>query len=135
MRTAAKLGTAGLAGAGLLLALTAAQRPSVLSQTRAGLWELSGLPGDVRRKRLCIRNPDLLMQVEHRRSNCTRTIVRDQPTSAEVHYTCTGSSGFGRSTIDMLTPRSLRVETQGISGNAPFHYVLQARRIGNCPGH
>ena len=63
--------------------------------------------------------------------NCTRVVIRDQRTSAEVHYTCAGG-GFGQTTIGMLTPRSLRIETQGISDNAPFHYVLQARRVGNC---
>ena len=32
----------------------------------------------------------------------------------------------------MLTPRSLRIETQGISDSLPFNYVLQARRVGDC---
>ena len=35
------IGTAGL----LLAALAAADRPSLLSRTSAGLWELSGIPG------------------------------------------------------------------------------------------
>ena len=50
---------------------------------------------------------------------------------AEIHYTCQ-SGAFGQSNVELLTPRSLRIETQGISDNAPFHYVLQARRLGNC---
>jgi hypothetical protein len=58
-------------------------------------------------------------------------VIRDQPTVSEVHYTCSGG-GFGQTTIGLLTPRSLRIETQGISKNAPFHYVLQARRMGDC---
>lgn len=134
MKTAAKLSAIGTASAALLLALTAADRPSVLSRTSPGLWELSGGPGSSRQSRQCVRDTALLAQIEHRRSNCTRVVVRDQPTSAEVHYTCP-AGGFGRTTITMLTPRSFRIETQGISSGAPFHYVLQARRVGNCPVH
>ena len=29
-------------------------------------------------------------------------------------------------------PRSMRIETQGISGNLPFNYQLHARRVGDC---
>jgi hypothetical protein len=57
--------------------------------------------------------------------------VRNLQSRAEIHYTC-GEGAFGQSTVELLTPRSLRIETQGISDNAPFHYVLQARRLGNC---
>jgi hypothetical protein len=32
----------------------------------------------------------------------------------------------------LITPRSIRIETQGISGDLPFNYVLQARRVGDC---
>jgi hypothetical protein len=34
--------------------------------------------------------------------------------------------------MTVITPRSIRIETQGISGDLPFNYVLQARRIGEC---
>jgi len=33
----------------------------------------------------------------------------------------------------LITPRSIRIETQGISDNLPFNYVIQARRVGDCP--
>jgi len=26
----------------------------------------------------------------------------------------------------------MRIDTQGISGNLPFHYQLHARRVGDC---
>jgi len=48
-----------------------------------------------------------------------------------IHYSCPGNE-FGRSTMTVITPRSLRIETQGISDNLPFAYVLQARRVGEC---
>lgn len=126
-RNAAWVGGAGV----ILLALAAATRPAVLAQARGGLWEIRVLPSAATPQRLCVADPALLAQFEHRRSNCTRVIIRDQPGFAEVHYTCTGR-GFGRTEITSMTPRSLRVHTQGISADAPFNYVFQARRIGDC---
>jgi hypothetical protein len=113
----------------LLLVLTAAIRPAVFTQTTGGLWEVSRAEGG--RRTLCVADPMLLAQYEHLRGNCARDVIRDQQSRAEIHYTCTGGA-FGQTTVQLLTPRSLRIETQGISDNAPFHYVLQARRLGNC---
>jgi hypothetical protein len=113
----------------LLLGLTAAVRPTIFSQTTGGLWEVSR--GNEFRRSVCVPDPVALAQFEHLRANCARDIVRDQQRRAEIHYTCAGGA-FGQSTVDLITPRALRIETQGISGNAPFHYVLQARRVGNC---
>jgi hypothetical protein len=119
-----------VAGAALaLLGLTAAVRPTIFSQTTGGLWEVSR--GNEFRRSVCVPDPVVLAQFEHLRANCARDIVRDQQRRAEIHYTCAGGA-FGQSTVDLITPRALRIETQGISGNAPFHYVLQARRVGNC---
>ncbi|GAA4758079.1 hypothetical protein GCM10023264_27870 [Sphingomonas daechungensis] len=122
--------TTGVCAAAVaLLALTAAARPAVFMQTSGGLWEVSRADGG--RRNICIADPAVLSQYEHLRSNCSREIIRDQQSRTEVHYTCTGGA-FGQSNVQLITPRSLRIETQGISNNAPFHYVLQARRIGNC---
>ncbi|MGE5601054.1 MAG: hypothetical protein ACM3X2_05955 [Pseudomonadota bacterium] len=122
--------TVRVAGAALaLLGLTAAVRPTIFSQTTGGLWEVSR--GNEFRRSVCVPDPVVLAQFEHLRANCARDIVRDQQRRAEIHYTCAGGA-FGQSTVDLITPRALRIETQGISGNAPFHYVLQARRVGNC---
>jgi hypothetical protein len=117
-----------LAGAGLV----AAAAPSALSQAQGGLWEVSraGSPP----VRLCLANPQVLAQFEHRRASCSRTVLRDSGLSARIHYTC-GGGGFGESNLTLVTPRSLRVETQGITGDGPFKYVFQARRVGDCPGH
>lgn len=112
-----------------LFALTAAVRPAVFEQTTGGLWEVSRANGG--RRNICIADPSALVQYENLRASCTRDIVRESPTSAEIHYSCQ-SGAFGQSTVELITPRSLRIETQGISGNAPFHYVIQARRLGSC---
>jgi len=113
----------------LPFALTAAARPALFTQTTGGLWEVSRSSGG--RRNVCVPDPAMLSQYEHLRGKCARDVVRDQRTRAEVHYTCQGGA-FGQSTVELITPRSLRIETQGISNSAPFHYVLQARRLGNC---
>ena len=58
-------------------------------------------------------------------------MISDRGNSIVIQYGC-GPAGFGRTKIDVLTPRSLRISTQGISDGLPFNYVLQARRIGDC---
>ena len=68
------------------------------------------------------------------RSNGEQVVISDSPTSTVIDYTC-ANGGFGRSKLTLLTPRSLRIETQGISANYPFNYVIQARRVGNCTAH
>lgn len=113
----------------VLLSLAAAVRPAVFTQTGGGLWEVTRNNGG--RRNVCVADPAVLSQYEHLRSTCSRDVVRNGQSRAEIHYTCTGGA-FGQSTVELITPRSLRIETQGISNNAPFHYVLQARRLGNC---
>ena len=122
--------TSRLAGAAIvLIALTAAVRPAVFSQTVGGLWEISRSDGG--RRNICIPDPVVLAQYEHLKARCSRDVIRDLQGRAEISYSCAGGN-FGQSKVEQITPRSLRIETQGISGDAPFHYVLQARRIGNC---
>jgi len=124
--------------AGGLLALAtvaaAAAVPKALVGVSPGLWEITGQPLRQRPAQLCIADLASLAQFEHRRSRCTRVVIRDLPTSTEIHYTCT-DGGFGRSTIKRITTKSLRIDTQGISGSYPFNYVMQARRIGECQSH
>jgi len=121
-----------IAGAAAVLALGAAQRPAALAQASPGLWELSGVPGSKAPVRQCIADIGALAQFEHRNASCKRSVVSDSASSTVVEYTCPGG-GFGHSQIDVITPRSLRISTQGISENLPFNYVLQAHRVGDCP--
>lgn len=125
-----KMMTAGMAGAALVLLLTAATRPASLSNVMGGLYEIDTI-GKGDRPRLCVADPMLFTNYEHRGRACTRTVISDGPKGAIVEYNCPGR-GFGRSTVKALTPKSLRVDTQGISGGAPFQYVFQARRVGDC---
>ena len=129
-RAVAALSLAGAALAGA--AVIAAPRPAALAQAVPGLWEVAGYPGAKGPARECIADLVQLAQYEHRHQRCTSSLVNDRPPSTTIEYSCQGG-GFGRSTLTMITPRSLRIETQGISDNLPFNYTLQARRVGDCP--
>ena len=128
-----RLRLASLTAAGVIgvLALTAAQRLSLFAQTSGGLWEVSGVPGTSAPVRPCLADVTVLAQFEHRSRACSQKVTSDNGTAAVIDYSC-GASGFGHSRIDLITPRSLRIDTQGISDRLPFSYVLQARRVGDC---
>ena len=130
--TGSRLVGLAIAGAVAALALTAAQRPSALAQTSPGLWEISGTPGSKIPLKECVSDVASLAQFEHRGRSCDRRIISDDPGSAVIEYSC-GGAGFGHSKVDVITPRALRIDTQGVSGGLPFSYVLQARRVGDCP--
>lgn len=119
------------AGMGLAaVTLTAANLPPVVAGS-GGLWEVSKSITGARPERRCVPSASVLAQWEHRRAQCTRVVISSTGAEAVIHYTCPGD-GFGQSKIKVITPRSLRIETQGISGGYPFNYVLHARRIGEC---
>jgi len=127
-RTTLFIAVGGVVGALLLIA---AGQPSALMQVQPGLWEISGAPGVRSPVRQCVADIGALARFEHRSKTCTAKIIRDDGSSASIQYNC-GGAGFGNSEINVITPRSLRISTQGISDGLPFNYVLQARRIDDC---
>lgn len=112
--------------------LMAAAQPSALSQAQPGLWEIVGAPGSSAPVRQCVSEVAALARFEHRASACSARVLKDAGSLTAIDYSC-GGAGFGHSEIDVITPRSLRISTQGISGGLPFNYVLQARRVDDCP--
>ena len=112
-------------------AALAATVPSALKQIAGGLWEVSGAPGSQAPVRQCFPDVQALAQFEHRSRNCSRTVLSDNGNSTVISYRC-GPADFGQSQVDVVTPRSLRIATQGISGQRPFNYVIQAHRVGDC---
>lgn len=122
------------AGAGGLLLLAAARSPGAMTLADPGLWELTGLPAAGGAARQCLANTATLARLEHRSQKCTETVISQTPTTTLIHYSC-ANGGYGQTKVTMLTPRSLRIETQGISADLPFNYKIQARRIGDCPAH
>ena len=118
-----------LAGSGAALA---AATPKALQDVAGGLWELEGLPGSRAPVKQCVADPLKLALVEHKGGKCTETVLGEQGSTVRVSYQC-GAAGFGQGSIKHITPRSLRVEVGGISNGAPYGYVVQARRVGDCP--
>src|SRR4051812_33563274 len=108
-----------VAGVTAAVVLTAAQRPAALADTIPGLWEISGLPGAKTPARECIADTAMLARYEHRSRSCAMKVISDSAISSVVEYSC-GAAGFGHTKVDVITPRSLRIETQGVSDNLPF---------------
>ena len=117
------------AAAGLSLA---AATPRALAPAAGGLWEVGQSATGQGAKPTCIPSVVALAQWEHRGGRCTRVIISDTGNKAVVDYTC-ADGGFGDSKVTLITPRSLKIDTQGISGGLPFHYQRHARRVGDCP--
>lgn len=109
--------------------LGAASLPPAI--TGPGEWEIARKAGE-RGERVCLPDPAQMMQWEHRRASCTRVVLNSSLDRAALEYTCVGG-GFGSSRMQVLTPRSIKIETQGIADGLPFAYVLHARRVGDCP--
>jgi len=118
-------------GIAVPVAALAANPPSALTGVAAGLWEISGAPGTQAPVRQCVADILALSEYEHRGHACSRKVLSDAGRSTLINYTC-GSAGFGQTQIDVITPRSLRISTQGISDQLPFGYTVQAHRIGDC---
>ncbi|HEV2079465.1 MAG TPA: hypothetical protein VGR19_06160 [Allosphingosinicella sp.] len=106
--------------------------PSPLSALQPGLWVLRDI-GDSRvpPRALCIADPQVLFQIEHRGSPCSRLVVGKDSRSVTVHYTCP-ADGFGLTSILVETPALAKVDTQGIKDSRPFAYRLEARRLRGC---
>ncbi|MCM8557150.1 DUF3617 domain-containing protein [Sphingomicrobium sediminis] len=121
-------------GAGGLSASVSDQHgppPRILDPVEPGLWEVT-IPGsDARAQRLCLRDVSLLAQYTHRSNQCTRMTVSERGQTALVRYTCT-EGGFGSTEVEVVTPRSLRLSTQGIHNGRPFNRTYLARRLRAC---
>jgi hypothetical protein len=115
----------------MAVALGGATQPAALGQVKAGMWELEGLPGTTAATRVCIADVQQLTRYEHRTRACPGKAISDTGRSTVVEYSC-GASDFGRTKIDVITPRNLKINTQGISDALPFNYTLNAHRVGDC---
>jgi len=100
-----------------------------LSLLREGQWELRFRSGGV--QRLCLGNPDQLIQLRHPAAPCQRIVLEDAANSITVQYTCRGK-GYGRTHIWVEADRLFQLETQGISDGLPFEHSVEGRRVGAC---
>jgi hypothetical protein len=124
-----------LAFAGLLLFSAAASgqgpRLAVLDAILPGAWQLHEIGAPPGGRAICVRDPGLLLQVQHGSVQCARFVLEDGARSATIHYTCPGQ-GNGRTSISVENGGLLRLKTQGIAGGAPFDYDYEVRRVGAC---
>lgn len=116
---------------GVAVAAMAMAAPSVLRGVEGGRWEVSRSATGQGASRLCVAEVAALAQFEHRGQPCTRLVLSDKGSETVIHYTCPAGD-FGRTTMTVITPRSLRLHTQGIHHGEPFNYTLHARRTGDC---
>ncbi|MEO5808849.1 MAG: DUF3617 family protein [Sphingomicrobium sp.] len=132
----ALLAVIALIGAGMAAAMASGSPglPRAMTPALPGLWDVSHSADGKNAERVCLPDPSMLAQWEHRSGRCTRVVIEDSGTKAVIQYTC-ADGGFGRSDLTLLTPRTLRIATQGISQSYPFAYTLHARRVGDCPTH
>lgn len=119
-----------------LFAAVAADAPAQTSLAavkllQPGSWSLKEHRGGPTMKTLCISDPAELLQVAHENTVCSRFVIASEKSSVTVHYTCPGK-GHGRTTLRVENPRLAQISSQGIAGQDPFNFDLEARRIGNC---
>ncbi len=109
-----------------------AQTPSmaVLGDLQRGLWEFR-VRGSDERRRVCLGDPVLLLQVQHGSRRCSRYLIDDKPDSVRVSYKC-GASGHGVTSLRKETSTLISIDTQGIYNNAPFSSRMEGRRTGGC---
>lgn len=122
-----------MAMAGLAALLTGASpRPGGLASAWPGMWEISRSATGTNPQRVCLVDPAFFARWEHRAATCAVNKLTERANLATYDYRCVGG-GFGRSDITLLTPRSLRIRTQGILDGLPFDDTLHARWVRHCP--
>lgn len=122
----------------VMMVSTAASAPQARSKLAAlavlepGLWQLRDLDnGNAAQQSICVADASSLLQLRHPNAACSRTVISNGVKGATVHYTCP-ADGYGRTELRVETPRLAQIDTQGIAGNTPFSYRVEARRIGVC---
>ncbi len=110
-----------------------AQAPelALLDGLQKGEWTLKGRGSVEPGKKVCLGDPGILLQIQHRETDCSRYVIQDTPNSVRVSYKC-GSSDHGVTTIKRESSGLIQIQSQGIEGNAPFSFSVEGRRTGDC---
>ncbi len=96
-----------------------------------GNWSLRSPGSPEAARESCVADTAVLFRLRLRSAQCSRFVIEDTPRIATVHYTCPGA-GHVRTTIHVDTPRTLRIESEGIVDGMPFADAFEARRVGTC---
>lgn len=98
-----------------------------------GNWSLRAAGSPEAARASCFSDTAAFLRLRLRNAQCSRFVIEDTARLSTVHYTCPGI-GHVRTTVHVDTPRSLRIESEGIADGMPFADAYEARRIGNCGG-
>lgn len=96
-----------------------------------GMWELQEKGSKAAPRRVCVRDPMLLMQVRHGTSVCSRFVIENLEKRGTVYYTCPGA-GHGQTAIRIESSKLFQLNSQGIADQSPFNISYEARYAGAC---
>lgn len=102
-----------------------------LSRLETGRYALTIVGSPAAPRLVCVADAAMLIQLQHPGIPCSQIVVADTADTTTVNYICAGG-GHGRTAVTITTPRSFDLQTQGISGGAPFDIDYQGRRVGAC---
>ncbi|MFK7841292.1 MAG: hypothetical protein AB8B54_03415 [Sphingorhabdus sp.] len=110
-----------------------AQTPgmAVLEGLSQGEWTLTGRGSSDTGQKLCLGNPELLLQVQHGNAACTRYVIENSPKKLRVRYKC-GNAGYGVTEIKRESSSLVQIHSQGFVDNSPFSFSVEGRRTGSC---
>lgn len=110
-----------------------AQAPELglLDGLQKGEWTLKPRGSAGEGQKVCLGDPKVLLQIRHREESCSRYVIQDTPGSIRVSYKC-GGADHGVTTIRRESSQLVQIQSQGIEGNAPFSFSVEARRTGSC---
>jgi len=104
---------------------------AVVGAIEPGQWQIKEIGTTTPPRSLCVNDPDMLVQLDHKGGDCSRFVIDDQPRLAVVSYICP-AAGRGRTIIRLESPKDLRLETQGVFAGVPFDRSFHAHRLGPC---
>ena len=110
-----------------------AQTPgmAVLEGLTPGEWTLKERGSREPGQKVCLGNPELLLQIQHANTTCSRYVIENGPRKLRVSYKC-GRSGQGVTEIKLESTSLVQISSQGIRDNAPFSLNMEGRRTGSC---
>jgi hypothetical protein len=114
---------------------TQAAPTNLLETLERGMWQfraVGGGPTGTAINKLCVGNVTKLAQIQHVANDCTQLVLRSNPTSMTISYSCK-AAGQGTTTIRKETSKLIHIDSQGIKNNSPFAFDVEARMVGACP--
>jgi hypothetical protein len=121
-----------IASVGVAAALPQLKPINAMTTVEPGLWSIHALDrGEPDVPAFCVADTTRLLQFRHPGQTCSRFVIADTPHIATIQYSCPGA-GWGRTSVRVISPDQLRLDTQGIADNAPFALAAEAKRVGDC---